>query len=845
MGRPGGPRRISTSNACVECRRRKIRCDGLKPCGQCQWYQHPEACAYSKPTQRVIPSRKLVDKLQNQVDQYHAILSRLYPGKDFETLVSLPREELINLAVTSPTPATPPSSNGDAMPQSMHDSSESHGSMSGHSLDALAELPEQEAAFDDDERRHKVKLQGISDDVNGLSLSMDRQSSYVGVSSINAALKVIFKTAPVARPFVAQTYIETALPSRANTPPPQQHQHHQLSRENDLAYTPPPDIGHKLIDAYFAHIHVLMPMVDEDQFWHTWLYGERRDSAWLALLNMVLALGSLASGTAESEDHISYFKRARSHLDLETFGSANLLVLQALGLLSGYYLHWLNRPNEANCLMGATLRMATALGLHREYNEGHSQAPGTISGKDGTTEIPADIRRRTWWSLFCLDAWGSTTTGRPSLGRTGPGISVQSPRVPQQLNNAQYMASLKLLPIIHNITFCKLATRIQDTLAVQTMLRFNELFSLDAELVKWHDDLPPILRAVADENSMQRSGSNSYSKRMRTPSSATSSMQNPFDFAQPPERDAINCPDFLKTPRAIMHWRYQNLRMLMHRPTLLATTLRRAPYSSLTAEEKVAVARCRLIAGQSIADIDATCAQELIAGWNAVWMMFQAVMVPLVSLFARLSATSMYDSPANNDSTTAPTGNDEDEDKWRAQIEQAMAFFDRMRPWSVAAKKSKDVVERLYEASKHINDYNTQLQRTQTFSQAGFSPASQVTSLDSSISRSFASPGLTISMPPQMHFDNTPTPLGNHPGLNGNNGMWGLSPNGEAAMNCFWDDMMWDTFPSTTLQDDSMAGPPMGEFDWNLLGGQGNDPNQPAWGYWPQGGQEQGMSACG
>lgn len=37
-----GSRRISTSNACIECRRRKIRCDGTQPCGQCQWYQHPE-----------------------------------------------------------------------------------------------------------------------------------------------------------------------------------------------------------------------------------------------------------------------------------------------------------------------------------------------------------------------------------------------------------------------------------------------------------------------------------------------------------------------------------------------------------------------------------------------------------------------------------------------------------------------------------------------------------------------------------------------------------------------------------------------------------------------------------
>jgi len=54
----GSSRRISTSNACVECRRRKIRCDGTQPCGQCQWYQHPDACNYSKPAQRVVPSRK-------------------------------------------------------------------------------------------------------------------------------------------------------------------------------------------------------------------------------------------------------------------------------------------------------------------------------------------------------------------------------------------------------------------------------------------------------------------------------------------------------------------------------------------------------------------------------------------------------------------------------------------------------------------------------------------------------------------------------------------------------------------------------------------------------------------
>lgn len=220
---------------------------------------------------------------------------------------------------------------------------------------------------------------------------------------------MIFKVSPVARPFVARSYNETAFPSRANTPPPQQ------ASDADPDYTPPPDVGHKLIESYFAHVHVLMPMIDEDQFWHTWLYGERKDSPWLALLNIVLALGSLASGTVDSEDHIAYFKRARAHLDIETFGGGSLLTLQALGLLSGYYLHWLNRHNEANCLMGATLRMATALGLHREYNDSQPRAPGVGRAKE-SSEIPIDVRRRTWWGLFILDTWASDdwkTVARP------------------------------------------------------------------------------------------------------------------------------------------------------------------------------------------------------------------------------------------------------------------------------------------------------------------------------------------------------------------------------------------------------------------------------------------------
>ncbi|KAK3117847.1 hypothetical protein LTR53_000397 [Teratosphaeriaceae sp. CCFEE 6253] len=751
---------------------------------------------------------------ETQVDHHDAVISRLFPGRDVATLVSLPREELINLALTLPAPATSPLSDLESTvsppPVRVQNSD------GADSLEALEQAPDQDPATDE-ARRHRDRVQGISDDVNGLSLSVDKQSSYVGVSSITAALKVIFKTAPAARSFIVQSYTETALPSRANTPPPQAHHF-------GPDYLPSADVGHALIESYFSRVHALMPMVDEDQFWHTYLYGERKDSPWLALLNMVLALGSLAGSTCDNLEHIQYFQQARKHLDLETFGSGNLLILQALGLLSGYYLHWLNRPNEANSLMGATLRMATALGLHREYADGRSQSCVDIL-RSGT-EIPVEIRRRTWWSLFCLDTWASMTTGRPPLGRVGEAVTVQSPKIPEQMNNAQYLASLRLLPIIHNIAFCKLATKIQDKLALHSLLKPEELYTLDAELVRWHEELPPILQAVPEPSLPKQRTNSRHRPQSVTPSSTTASMRDPFDFSRPPQRDNTPCPELLRTPRAIMHWWYMTLRMLMHRPYLLAVALRRTPFANMTAEERVAVSKCRAIAGEAIKDIAATGREELIAGWNSVWLMYQAAMVPLVSLFSYLSSPAAY---ADSDSPGRPvfdasTGSDEDAEKWRAQIETAMEYFDSMQRFSVAAKKSKDVVQRLLDASKHVRQYHEafylqqQLQHSQQQQQ---SPPQGFGDVTSSMDV-FSMPGVTnhLSYPaPASNLNTLPGPTA-----------WGLSPNGDAAMNSFWDDMMWDTFPEMPDPTSTgLDGQGVEHIDWLPLGGQSVDQTWTDW----------------
>ncbi|KAK5163140.1 uncharacterized protein LTR77_010924 [Saxophila tyrrhenica] len=781
-------KRISTTNACVECRRRKIRCDGNTPCGRCAFYQQPQRCTYAKPTQRVVPSKKALDKLQHEVEIYHAIVDRMFPGRDLNTLLALPREQLVDLAVTLPAPRRPSS----IPPETGLDPGTSHtgtwSSEDAESLDALEQAPERDPEIDE-AKRHRHKVNAISDDVNGLSLSVDKQSSYVGISSISAALKVIFKTAPIAGPYIAQTYNQTVPPSRSTTPP-------LNPRILDPHYLPSPDVGHKLIESYFNHVHVQMPMIDEDHFWRTYLYDDRHDPPWLALLNMVMALGSLAGSTCDNEEHYAYFQRARRHLDLETFGSGNLLMLQAMGLLSGYYLHYLNRPNEANSLMGATLRMATALGLHREYDVSLSSGPSSQGGRSDNREVPAGIRRRTWWTLFCLDTWGNVATGRPSLGRMGPGVTVGSPKIPEQMNNAQYIASLRLLPIIHNIEFCKLATRIQDSLAARPLCKFEDLFAFDAELVKWHDELPPILRdSYLSGLATQRK--NSASEGMQpvqtTPAPAHSSRRTPFDFAQPPDSDYVACPDILKTPVAVMHWRYQNLRMLMHRPYLLAAALRRTRFAGMGAEQKIAVTRCRVIAGQTIADIDATCRLELIAGWAAVWEMHQAVMVPLVSLFSHISLSTKNDDAENSSESSLFSGaTDEEVEKWKWQIETALQFFDKMRSYSVAAKKSKDVVERLYEASKHVQRHREQQTQPPRPAQCALDDVAQAS--DTTLAHSNDLPSAYPADFGQLvAFEEPLLP----------------SPDNDAAMESFWDDMLWGTFPET---GDWMQG--LHQFDW-------------------------------
>lgn len=193
--------------------------------------------------------------------------------------------------------------------------------------------------------------------------------------------------------------------------------------------------------------------------------------------------------------------------------------------------------------------------------------------------------------------------------------------------------------MIENIKFCKIATQIQDILAQAPLLRSDDCANLDSQLVAWHENLPWVLQSTEP------------------------------------------CPESIYTARCVMKWRYQNLRIVLHRPVLLNLANRGNQGHPPTQEELLALSKVRAIAKETIEDIARDWTPNQMLGWNGVWFMYQASMIPLVSMFWESWNTQLVRECQN-------------------QLEIVVDALEGMADWSLAARRSREVVSRMYEASK-------------------------------------------------------------------------------------------------------------------------------------------------
>jgi hypothetical protein len=506
------------------------------------------------------------------------VLERLFPTSNLDQLKKMPREELLQqLARESPSQPQPPSpltpSLSEQPPTVSPDAA---------NLEELQPMPE--GSTDGTESRTSG-VGGITDDINALSLSVRKSSSYLGISSVMAVLRVILWLDPGAQDYFTRTPEVSNVPSReASTSPDEDLESETSGKSKERsAWSEIP-----LINAYFDYVHPFVPLLDEQYFRNTYIAQTRKDQRWLLLLNTVLAMGGMAAASSCADlGHVVYWKRASQYLTVETLGSVHIETVQALSLLGGYYLHYLNKPHVANNLMGATLRIATALGLHRDYPEAMK------SKSAGKSAYTIEMRRRVWWNLFIMDAWHGAALGRPSMGRMSLAISAKQPTEIIEGSSA-------LLSIVQeNIRFCIISTKMEDALAVSPLIDAHERKILDESFLNWYNN---------------------------------SSVQQ-----DTPRANQITEPQGVTMSKNVMRWRYLLWRIIIHRPVLLWYAMRRIPFATLPPDKKAAITLCRDLAAELISDIASTWKGQKalqMAGWNATWNLYQTLMVPLLSLYS-------------------------------------------------------------------------------------------------------------------------------------------------------------------------------------------------------------------
>ncbi|KAL2433529.1 hypothetical protein ABEF95_004520 [Exophiala dermatitidis] len=615
----GAKRRTSTVRACEPCRRRKIRCNGEHPCETCQWYRKAASCHYTEPRQRQLPSRRSVEKISQTLQEYRGILQRLFPNTHPDQLRHLSREKLVELISNSGDfqPPSPKSPSLDEKAPSVDPDArllERFQPMPEETDDALAQMP--------------ASVKGVTDAVKMLSLHVKQRTSFLGISSTLAALRVITWLDPEClseRP-------EGSTESRAldSTPTGGAVQTVDTSHQDEATPTAWDELP--LVDAYFTYVQPFAPLLEERTFRDTYTAGHRNDAAWLLLLNSVLAMGCMAAGVSQDTAR-TYFARAQQSLTLDMLDTPNLEIIQALAIMGGLYLNYAERKNQANALMGVTMRLATSLGLHRDYNE------SVCSEKAQSAASAIEMKRRIWWTVFVLDASGGYMVGRPSLGRMS---AANTAKLPQESIG---LSSSLLTLTQERIRFAMLSTRVEDALAISPLLDEHERHAFDALFLEWYNH---------------------------------SSVQNSSAWQDGNEAPGVTV---LKN---VMRWRYLHLRIILQRPVLLWYAIRKMSPDKLSQEKKAAVELCRELCADLIHDIAATWKGQgpnAMAAWLGTCLLYQTVMVPLLSLYSDPTEASVVESS-------------------RQQVTSSLQTLQDMQAWVPIAKRAHAVVSRLYESSK-------------------------------------------------------------------------------------------------------------------------------------------------
>ncbi|KAE8154079.1 fungal-specific transcription factor domain-containing protein [Aspergillus avenaceus] len=172
------------------------------------------------------------------------------------------------------------------------------------------------------------------------------------------------------------------------------------------------ELMYELLEEYFDAIHWFSLVVYEPKFrkrLHSIEDGSAHPSQkpFLLLLAVMLGMAAWYRSQRNNTDEESREQWRQWSADLVGIVETNLVELmdqpsvtavQTCILLGSHHVYH-GRPNLSFALLGATIKMSQALGMHRE----------PVQGEFGDIEE----RKRVWWTIYTWDRFASITYGRP------------------------------------------------------------------------------------------------------------------------------------------------------------------------------------------------------------------------------------------------------------------------------------------------------------------------------------------------------------------------------------------------------------------------------------------------
>ncbi|CAE6394799.1 unnamed protein product [Rhizoctonia solani] len=450
--------RTRVSYSCSECHRRKQKCDRQVPCSHCIARRVPELCKNYTPG-------KGEGDLNLRIARLEQIIEMALPHISASVSISSSGE------IVSPQQGQHSFSRS-ASPSNDTD----EGITTGATLD-IAGGTLQSGKWYGTSALGSVNVAPILEQLQHNGISTGRPTTLDDIQQPTAAEKL------------------KSLVQECGVPP------HKLAElVQDL---PPKSVADTLVDFYFTHInYTRYPLyepafrVSYDSIWTNGVRVSPSDARFLPLLFVVMATAARLAPEHIAGDlrtrritSLRYYWSSRRTLTLAAAIQNESLELLLARLLSARFLIFDRRITECWSQLGAAVRTAHALGLHRD------------GAKLGLDPFQTEYRRRIWSYLYHADRTHALLLGRPhsiqdDYTDTLPPMNIEDPELliatssplrPHPLSQPTHMTFVILRHqlariighIVHHFQF------------VRSHLRYQEVLNLDNELQQFVASLPP------------------------------------------------------------------------------------------------------------------------------------------------------------------------------------------------------------------------------------------------------------------------------------------------------------------------------------------------------------------